>query len=49
VEEILGWIKTVGCFRKTRHRGRERVGWVCLFILAAYNLVQIERLVRATG
>jgi transposase len=49
VEEIFGWMKTVGCLRKTRHRGRERVGWVYLFTLAAYNLVRIERLVRATG
>jgi hypothetical protein len=49
VEEIFGWIKTVGCLRKTRHRGRERVGWVYIFTLAAYNLVRIEKLVRATG
>jgi transposase len=49
VEEIFGWVKTVGGLRKTRHRGRERVGWVYLFTLAAYNLVRIERLVRATG
>lgn len=49
VEEIFGWLKTVGCLRKTRHRGRERVGWVYLFALAAYNLVRIERVMRATG
>lgn len=49
VEEIFGWMKTVGCLRKTRHRGRERVGWVYLFTLAAYNLVRIERVMRAAG
>ncbi len=25
VEEIFGWIKTVGGFRKTRYRGLEKV------------------------
>jgi len=27
VEEIFGWMKTVGNLRKTRHRGEDRVGW----------------------
>ena len=26
VEEIFGWLKTVGLLRKTRHRGMARVG-----------------------
>jgi len=33
VEEIFGWIKTVGNLSKTRHRGIERVGW--MFTLTA--------------
>src|SRR4029453_15862153 len=28
VEEIFGWMKTVGVMRKTRHQGVERVGWM---------------------
>jgi len=44
VEEIFGWIKTVGLMRKTRHRGRERVGWMFTFTAAAYNLVRIRNL-----
>src|SRR5438067_9163054 len=28
VEEIFGWLKTVGLMRKTRHRGADRVGWM---------------------
>ena len=28
IEEAFGWIKTVGGFRKTRHRGTARVGWL---------------------
>jgi transposase len=44
VEEIFGWMKTVGNFRKTRHRGIERVGWMFTLTAAAYNLVRIRNL-----
>src|ERR1700751_2513584 len=36
VEEIFGWLKTVGGLRKTRHRGVARVDWIFCFALAAY-------------
>jgi transposase len=44
VEQIFGWIKTVGLLRKTRHRGRERLAWVWTFTLAAYNLVRMRNM-----
>jgi len=44
VEEIFGWLKTVGLMRKTRHRGTRRVDWMFTFALAAYNLVRIRNL-----
>jgi len=44
VEEIFGWLKTVGGLRKTRHRGMERVGWMFTFALVAYNLVRLRNL-----
>jgi transposase len=44
VEEVFGWMKTVGLLRKTRHRGRARVGWMFTFTAAAYNLVRIRNL-----
>jgi transposase len=44
VEEIFGWLKTVGGLRKTRHRGVQRVGWMFTFALAAYNLVRMRNL-----
>jgi transposase len=44
VEEIFGWAKTVALFRKTRHRGVRRVGWMFTFALAVYNLVRIRNL-----
>jgi hypothetical protein len=48
VEEVFGWMKTIGLIRMTRHRGTARVGWVFTFTAAAYNLVRIRNLVEAT-
>ena len=42
VEEIFGWLKTVALFRKARHRGVRRVGWLFTFAAAVYNLVRIR-------
>lgn len=44
VEEVFGWLKTVGLQRKTRFRGLERVGWMFTFAVAAYNLVRMRNL-----
>jgi IS5 family transposase len=44
VEEIFGWMKTVGGMRKLRHRGLELVGWMFTFAAAAYNLVRMRNL-----
>ncbi len=48
VDEVFGWMKTVGLMRKTRHRGTDRVGWVFTFTAAAYNLIRIRNLLEAT-
>ena len=44
VEEVFGWLKTIGLLRQTRYRGRERVGWMFTFATAVYNLVRIRNL-----
>jgi transposase len=44
IEEVFGWLKTVGMLRKTRHRGLFKVGWVFTFAAAAYNLVRMRNL-----
>ena len=49
VEEIFGWMKTVGNLRKTRHRGEDRVGWVFILTAAAYNLVRMRNLTAAVS
>ena len=44
IEEVFGWIKTVGTLRKTRHRGLETVRWVFTLTATAYNLVRMRNL-----
>jgi transposase len=44
VEEVFGWLKTVGLLRKLRHRGVRRVDWLFTFTAAVYNLVRIRTL-----
>ena len=44
VEEIFGWMKTVGGMRKLRHRGLQLVAWMFTFAAAAYNLVRMRNL-----
>jgi len=49
IEEIFGWMKTVGGMRKLRHRGLQLVGWMFTFAAAAYNLVRMRNLTTAEG
>lgn len=48
VEEIFGWMKTVGGFRRTRFKGIRRTRLAALFVGATYNLLRICRLAAAT-
>jgi len=47
IEQAFGWKKTVGLLRKTRHRGRDRVGWQFVFTAAVYDLVRLRTLIAA--
>lgn len=49
IEEIFGWMKTIGGMRKLRHRGLELVGWMFTLSAAAYNLVRIRNLAIVVG
>jgi transposase len=49
VEEIFGWMKTFGGFRRTRYRGLERTQLAGYLVATAYNLVRMVRLVTATA
>lgn len=44
VEEVFGWLKTVGLLRKLRFRGKDRVDWIFRFSVAVYNLVRINNI-----
>jgi len=44
VEEIFGWLKTIGGERKARHIGTELVGFSFTLATAAYNLVRIRNI-----
>jgi len=49
VEEIFGWMKTVGGLRRSRYRGIDRTqAWACL-VAATYNLVRMARLTMQAG
>lgn len=45
VEEIFGWAKTVGGFRKTRFIGVELTQHLALFVGLTYNLLRMAKLV----
>jgi len=49
VEEIFGWMKTIGLLRKLRHRGGPTVTWIFRFTAAAFNLIRIRNLVYAAS
>lgn len=44
VEEIFGWMKTVGGLRKSRYRGIAKTQTAAYWVGAAYNLLRISRL-----
>jgi transposase len=48
VEEIFGWMKTIGGLRKTRYRGKRRNRLWAYVNAAAYNLVRLVRMAPAT-
>jgi len=44
IEEVFGWLKTVGGLRKSRFVGREKLEFQFMLTLAAYNLVRMRNL-----
>ena len=44
VEQVFGWMKTVGGLRKLRHRGGPLVDWIVTFAAATYNLIRLRTL-----
>ena len=44
IEEVFGWLKTVGPMRRPHFRGTRRMAWWFKFSVAVYNLVRIRNL-----
>jgi hypothetical protein len=44
IEQVFGWMKTVGGLRKLAHRGGPLVDWIVTFTAAAYNLIRLRTL-----
>jgi transposase len=44
IEQVFGWLKTVGGLRKLRHRGNALIDWIMTFAAAAYNLIRLRTL-----
>jgi len=49
VEEIFGWLKTIGTLSKVKLRGQPKVESLFTFALAAYNLVRIRNLLHTAS
>ena len=45
VEEIFGWMKVIGGFRRTRYKGRLKTQFAAYLVGAAYNLLRMGKLV----
>lgn len=45
IEEIFGWLKTIGLMRRPMMIGTERMSWMFTLSLCVYNLVRIKNLV----
>jgi len=44
IEEVFGWLKTIGVFRKLRYIGQEKIAWYFTLALSVYNLVRMRSL-----
>jgi len=47
IEEAFGWIKEIALLRRTRHRGKARIGWQFTLAAAAYDLIRLPKLLGA--
>ncbi len=49
IEEVFGWAKSAAGFRKTRHRGLDRVRFQFTLVMAAFNLIRLPKLLSAAA
>ncbi len=44
IENVFGWSKTTGCFRRSRYRGVERTHAASQYVVATCNLIRMAKL-----
>ncbi len=49
VEEVFGWLKTIGQLRKLHHRGLAVVNWIFVLRTTAYNLIRMRNLLETAA
>jgi transposase len=49
IEEVFGWLKTVGPMRRPHFRGLKRMSWWFQFSVAVYNLLRMRNLLAQTA
>jgi transposase len=49
VEEVFGWLKTIGQLRKLQYRGLGLVNWIFLLRTTAYNLIRMRNLLESAA
>jgi hypothetical protein len=49
VEEVFGWLKTIGQLRTLHHRGTALVNWVFVLRTTAHNLIRMRNLLEAAA
>jgi IS5 family transposase len=46
IEQVFGWVKSVGGLRRSRFRGKRRTQLAAYMVGAAYNLLRLNKLLR---
>jgi hypothetical protein len=49
VEEVFGWLKTIGQLRKLHHWGTATVDWLFILRTTAYNLIRMRKLLEVAA
>jgi transposase len=49
IEQIFGWVKSIGGLRRSRFRGKRRTQLAAHMVGAAYNLLRLSKLLRAAA
>ena len=49
IEQVFGWLKTIGGLRKARYKGRAKIQLYAFMAGAAYNLLRLTKLIERSA